>query len=92
MSKQCSITAARNSLTALVHEVEKGAPVELTRRGRPVAVLLSVSEYRKLRAGRPDLWRSIQRFRQETDLRELDVEAVYSGVRDRPRRSQRWRG
>ena len=83
MSKQCSITAARNSLTALVHEVEKGPPVELTRRGRPVAVLLSVSEYRKLRADRPDLWSSIQRFRQETDLRELDVEAVYSGVRDR---------
>lgn len=83
MSKQCSITAARNSLTSLVHEVETGPPVELTRRGRPVAVLLSVSEYRKLRADRPDLWSSIQRFRQETDLRELDVEAVYSGVRDR---------
>lgn len=61
MSKQCSITAARNSLTALVHQVEKGPPVELTRRGRPVAVLLSVARRPVFRsvdpAPEPKSWR-----------------------------------
>ena len=83
MSRQCSIATARNRLTALIHEVEEGAPVELTRRGRPVAVILSIAEYQKLQDGRPNLWQRIQQFRQEADLVELDVEGIYSGVRDR---------
>ena len=83
MSRQCSIATARNRLTALVHEVEEGAPVELTRRGRPVAVLLSITDYQRLHNGRPNLWQRIQEFRQEADLVELDVEGVYADVRDR---------
>ncbi len=82
MSKQYSIAAARNSLPALVHSVEKGPPVELTRRGRPVAVLLSRAEYERLKRGKPDLWESIQDFRGTADLESLDVDEVYAGVRD----------
>ncbi len=80
--RQYSIADARNSLPALIHSVENGAPVELTRRGRPVAVLLSRSEYQKLKRGKSDLWEAIQEFRQSTDLEDLDVDAVYAGVRD----------
>ena len=83
VSKQYSIATARNSLPALVHSVETGPPVELTRRGRPVAVLLSRSEYDRLRRGTPDLWEAIQDFRRTADLESLDVDEVYAGVRDR---------
>ena len=83
MTKQASISQARNSLPSLVHEVEAGASVELTRRGRPVAVLLSISDYGRLTGKRPDLWSAIQRFREKTDLEELDVEQILAGVRDR---------
>jgi len=83
MSRQYSIAAARNQLPALVHAVEAGPPVELTRRGQPVAVLLSVADYRRLRQDKPDLWEAIQRFREETDLETLDAEGVWAGVRDR---------
>ena len=85
MSKQISITAARNSLPSIVHSVEEGAAVELTRRGRPVAVLLSCSEYRRLKGGRRDLWQEVQAFRGAADLEDLDVEEVFSGLRDRSR-------
>ncbi len=48
MPKQYSIAEARNHFTAIVRDVEREAAVELTRRGKPVAVLLSVQEYKRL--------------------------------------------
>ncbi len=83
MPKQYSISQARNSLPSLVHAVEDGASVELTRRGRPVAVLVSISDYDRLTRKQPDLWSSIEQFRAETDLEELDVDQILDGVRDR---------
>ena len=82
MVKQYSISEARNSLPALVHAVEDGSPVELTRRGRRVAVLVSVAAYERLTRKKPHLWPAIEQFRAETDLRELDVERILDGVRD----------
>jgi prevent-host-death family protein len=83
MLKQYSIATARNQLPALVHDVEDGPAVELTRRGKPVAVLLSVEEYRRIQAKRPDVWEAISRFRQGTDLEALQAEDVWADVRDR---------
>lgn len=83
MTKQYSISEARNSLPALVHAVEDGTSVELTRRGRPVAILVSIADYDRLTRQRPDLWSAIERFRAETDLEELDVESILDGVEDR---------
>jgi len=50
MGSTYSIAEARDALTGLVHRVEEGEPIQLTRRGRPVAVLISVAEYRRLKA------------------------------------------
>ena len=38
MDSTYSIAEARDALTGLVHRVEEGEPIQLTRRGRPVAV------------------------------------------------------
>jgi antitoxin Phd len=40
-----SITDARSQLPKIIHTVEEGDVTQLTRRGKPVAVLLSVKEY-----------------------------------------------
>ena len=40
-----TIAAAKNTLPQLVHQVELGEPVVLTRRGRPVAVLQSYAQF-----------------------------------------------
>lgn len=42
MVKRYSIAEAQSSLPGLVREVEGGARVELTREGRPVAMILSL--------------------------------------------------
>ncbi len=91
MSKRYSIAEARNQLTAIVHDAEKGKPVELTRRGKPVAVLMSLAEYERLARSRPDFWSAVQDFRERTDLGDLDVDAVFGDVADRsPGGAAKW--
>ena len=48
MSDAYSIAEAKNNLSGLVHEAEQGHPVRLTRRGKPVAVLISTQQYERL--------------------------------------------
>jgi antitoxin Phd len=60
-----TIAEARQELPALVHEVERSGALQLTRRGQPVAVLLSQQQYQHLQEERkPDLWEAITRFRE----------------------------
>lgn len=82
MAKQVSIAEARDTLPSLVRAVEQGHPVELTRRGKPVAVLVSNIEYQRLTSGSRDLWSAIETFRATHDLSDLDIEEVYSNIRD----------
>ncbi len=84
MSKQYSIAAAKNQLPAIIHEVENGPPVELTRRGQPVAVIVSSREYERLRPEQPDLWKVIEDFRASNDLSDMtDIDEIFAGVRDK---------
>jgi len=69
-------------LDAVLHEAESG-PVELTRDGEPVAVVLSMADYERLRSGQKlSFWEAAQRFREQTDLAELDIDGALAGVRD----------
>ena len=43
-----ALADAKTHLTEIVREAEAGAAVRLTRRGKPVAVLLSVANYERL--------------------------------------------
>lgn len=48
--KSVSIADAKNRLTELLYNAEDGQPVQVTRRGQPVAVLLSEHEYLRLKS------------------------------------------
>lgn len=48
MNDAYSIAAAKNNLSSLVHAAEQGHPVRLTRRGKPVAVLISTRQYERI--------------------------------------------
>lgn len=78
-----SIADARNHLPSLIHSVEGGPPVEITRRGQSVAVLVSIDQWLALSSPKPDLWSGIERFRREFDREDLDIDDVYRDVRDR---------
>jgi prevent-host-death family protein len=73
---ETSIAEAKNQLTRLIHQAERGDTVHITRRGRPVAVLLSEAEYARLSRGttRPTFWEAIQAMRADPDFEPVDLE------------------
>jgi PTS system cellobiose-specific IIB component len=79
-------------LTGIVHEVERGRQVEITRRGKRVAVLISAAEYERLIGGRRDLWEALQEWRETVDWNVLgEIDDVWADVRDRsPGRDFKW--
>jgi prevent-host-death family protein len=65
MSRQeYSIADARRHLPGLVDEAEAGAEVHLTRRGRPVAVVVSIDQYERLKASKSTFADAYRVFRQ----------------------------
>lgn len=88
--RRYSIAGARNQLPALVHDAEAGKAVHLTRRGKPVAVLISLADYDRLTRER-DPWVALEAFRRSHELADLDVDEVFADVRDRgPGRQVKW--
>lgn len=84
MQKQFSIAEAKNRLPRIVHYVEKGRHVELTRRGKPVAMLLSIQEYKRLNRKFTGFWGAISKFRRRVEDEGIDISGKdFKGLRDR---------
>lgn len=73
--KRYSMADARANLPSLIDEVEAGKEIELTRRGKPVAVVLSQREYALMRPGHPRFGDLYQKFLRRYSLREIGVES-----------------
>jgi len=84
MPKRYSIAQARHNLAAIVHELDTASPVELTRRGEPVAVLLSTAAYQRLLPAPASFWAAYSAFRTGPASDELAGHAdPFADVRDR---------
>lgn len=82
MTDQYSIAEARHNLAALVRRLEKQSTIEITRRGKPVAVLMSLQEYQRLSAERVGFWTAYSDFIEDVNLADLNIEpGVFAGVR-----------
>lgn len=83
MPKRYSIAEARHNLAAIVHELEAQPTIELTRRGAPVAVLVSVDAFRRLQGNSLSFWDAYTAFRSTFDPTEFGSELdVFDAVRD----------
>ncbi len=71
-----SVAEARDHLPGILHGVERGTAVEITRRGRPVAVVLSIREYERLSGKKPDFWEAYQRWRSTVNWDDWDDSVV----------------
>lgn len=74
MSKRYSIAEARSNLPSIVDQVEAGQEIELTRRGKPVAVLVSLREIERLRGERPQFGEAYRRFLKAHPLSEVGMD------------------
>jgi antitoxin Phd len=84
MSTKYSIAEARHNLAAIVHELDQKEAIELTRRGEPVAVLLSMQAYRRLSEPNVKFSDAYKAWRQAFPASETDADLTeFDDVRDR---------
>jgi prevent-host-death family protein len=84
MEPSYSIADARANLPTLIDQVEAGMAIELTRRGKGVAVMISVTEYQRLRSKRVTFQDSYQKFLKKHSLADVGLEADFARkLRDR---------
>lgn len=82
MIKQYSIAEARNHFAAIVHNLKPAQPVQITRRGKVVAVLMSVEESERQASTTADFWDAYEHFRATVDLHALQIEPdIFQGLR-----------
>ena len=93
MVKKYSIAEARDNFTAVVHEAEEGAKIELTRRGRPVAVLVGLEDFERLSNRKKGFWQAYQDFCRTHDLASADInpDEIWGDIRNSsPGRDFEW--
>jgi prevent-host-death family protein len=80
-----SIAEARSDLPRLVHAAERGRAIPLTRRGKLVAVLVSIDAWEAATRQRVSFQEAFAAFRAQHDLAELDLAGALVEVRARER-------
>jgi tRNA(fMet)-specific endonuclease VapC len=73
MTRRYTIAEARSRLPTIVDEAEAGLDVELTRRGEPVAALVSLRELERLRGKRLHFKDAYTKFLATHSLEEIGV-------------------
>ena len=76
---------ARNQFTTLVRKVGNGPPVEITRHGKSVAILMGIDEYKRLKESHSSFYSKLMDFRKRHMDEELslvtDCEDPFAQVR-----------
>lgn len=70
--KTNTIAEAKNNLSRLIHQLETAEPIHLTRYGKPVAVMMSETQYRQLISPVQSLNSAILNWRNQLD-EPLDI-------------------
>ena len=84
MSRQYSIAEARSNLPTIVDQAEAGQEIELTRRGKPVAVVVSLRELERIRGERASFGDAYKRFLKAHPLHEVGLdEDVFNAPRSK---------
>lgn len=84
MPKTFSVAEARQHFARLIQTAERGRVVEITRRGQPVAVVLSAAQYLALAGGGPSFRSAIDEVRERFRVETLGIgDAEFANLRDR---------
>jgi prevent-host-death family protein len=84
MPKTYSIAEARAHLSDVIEDVEAYQAVQLTRRGRPIAVVLSQQQYERLRAERTDFGEAYRAFAARHPRGGVGLDSdFFTSLRDR---------
>lgn len=79
---QFVVTDISEHFNDMLHVIEPGDAVELTRNGKPIAVLVSVQVYQNFKPKQKDFWDALEKFRQGMDVCGLEIADDLFDVRD----------
>lgn len=83
MAKSYSVADARAHLPDILDDVEAGKEIELTRRGRAVAVVISAEKYAALRSEQSSFGEAYRAFTSRYALDEIGLDSdAFDSVRD----------
>ena len=74
MAKRYSIAEARSNLPTIVDQAEAGQEIELTRRGKAVAVVMSLREFERLRGASTSFGEAYERFLATHELSDVGLD------------------
>lgn len=84
MKRIYSVGSARASLPAILDDVQSGQVIQVTRHGRPVAVIMSPAEYAGLERRQTSFGAACAEFRKRFAVAELDLgRDDFESLRDR---------
>jgi len=84
MRKTYPVGMARANLPAILDDVQAGRVIQVTRRGRPVAVIMSPADYAELAPRRPGFADACAEFRARYDVGHLALDRkFFRSLRDR---------
>ena len=84
MSRKYSIAEARARLPAIIDQAEAGQEIEVTRRGKPVAAVVSVRELARLRGAGGSFAAAYRAFLDQHALDEVGLDEDFAAsLRDR---------
>ena len=84
MVQSYAIAEARANLPTLLDEVEAGGVVQITRRGKGVAIMISIEEYQRLCSKRLSFQDAYQQFLKKHSLAKVGLEPNFARkLRDR---------
>ena len=72
------LQAAKNRLSEVIEDALREGPQTITRRGEPVAVVVSIEAWRKMTGQRP----SLKELLRQAPLEELDLRREQRPARD----------
>jgi prevent-host-death family protein len=78
MAKSYSLADARAKLSEIVDDVEAGSEVEITRRGKKVAVVLSAARFASLKGERVTFATAYENFQRQHDLEQDGVDPAWA--------------
>jgi len=80
---QATISELKNRLPEMVHTVEEGSDLQITRHGKPVAVMVSLSRYQHAFSSGKGVFSAIQRWRQQFSEVEGFTDEELDQLRDK---------
>jgi prevent-host-death family protein len=83
MENQYTIADAKNKLPAIIHSVETGQAVKLTRHGRPVAILMSIKDYQRISLKKEGYWSALGSWRKNVEKEGIVITGEeFENIRD----------